>query len=36
VAFIGRRRWSVQFSPGTYRYFCDVHPTTMRKTFTVG
>jgi hypothetical protein len=36
VAFIGRRRWSVQFSSGTYRYICDRHPTTMRKTFTVG
>ena len=36
VAFTGRRRWSVQFVSGTYRYICDVHPTTMRKTFTVG
>jgi plastocyanin len=36
VAFTGRRTWSLHFSPGTYRYICDVHPTTMRKTFTVG
>jgi hypothetical protein len=36
VAFVGRRTWSVHFSPGTYRYICDVHPRTMRKTFTVG
>lgn len=36
VAFTGRRTWSVHFSPGTYRYICDVHPSTMRKTFTVG
>jgi plastocyanin len=36
VAFTGRRTWSVHFSPGTYTYLCDVHPTTMRKTFTVG
>jgi plastocyanin len=36
VAFTGRRRWSVQFSPGTYRYICDAHPNTMRKSFTVG
>ena len=36
VAFVGRRRWSVQSSPGTYTYLCDVHPSTMRRTFTVG
>ena len=36
VAFVGRRRWSVQFSPGTYRYICDTHPDTMRRSFTVG
>lgn len=35
VSFVGRRRWSVQFSPGTYRYICDTHPDTMRRTFTV-
>ncbi len=36
VAFIGRRRWSpVRLYVGTYRYFCDVHPSTMSKTFTV-
>jgi hypothetical protein len=36
LAFQGRRTWSVQFSPGTYRYICDAHPTTMRRSFTVG
>jgi hypothetical protein len=36
VAFVGRRRWSVTLSAGTYTYLCDVHPTTMRRTFTVG
>jgi plastocyanin len=35
VSFVGRRRWSVQVSPGTYTYLCDVHPSTMRRTFTV-
>jgi plastocyanin len=36
VAFTGRRTWSLHFSPGTYTYLCDVHPSTMRRTFTVG
>jgi hypothetical protein len=36
VSFVGRRRWSVTFSPGTYRYICDTHPDTMRRSFTVG
>jgi plastocyanin len=37
VAFVGRRTWTVQLSAGhTYTYLCDVHPTTMRRTFTVG
>jgi hypothetical protein len=36
VSFVGRRRWTVTVSPGTYRYFCNTHPTTMRRTFDVG
>ena len=36
VSFVGRRRWSVQFSSGTYRYLCDTHPSTMQRSFTVG
>jgi hypothetical protein len=36
VAFVGRRKWaSVQLSVGKYTFLCDVHPNTMRKTFTV-
>jgi hypothetical protein len=37
INFTGRRRWSpVRLSNGTYTFLCDRHPTTMRKTFTVG
>jgi hypothetical protein len=37
IAFVGRRKWrNLQLSSGTYRYICDVHPSTMRKSFTVG
>ncbi len=36
VSFVGRRRWTVTLSPGTYTYLCDVHPSTMRRTFNVG
>jgi hypothetical protein len=28
--------WAVRFTNGTYRFFCDTHPTTMRGSFTVG
>jgi plastocyanin len=35
VAFTGRRYWTVTLSPGTYTYLCDVHPSTMRRTFNV-
>jgi plastocyanin len=28
--------WQVQLVDGTYTYLCDVHPTSMKKTFTVG
>jgi plastocyanin len=36
VSFVGRRRWTVTVSAGTYTYFCDTHPTAMRRTFSVG
>jgi plastocyanin len=37
VAFVGRRKWrNIQLSSGTYRYICDVHPSTMRGSFSVG
>jgi hypothetical protein len=36
VPFVGRRRWTVTLSQGTYTYLCDVHPNTMRRTFSVG
>ncbi len=36
VSFVGRRRWTVTLSPGTYTYLCDVHPSKMRRTFNVG
>jgi plastocyanin len=36
VSFVGRRRWTVTLSRGTYTYICDVHPDTMRRTFSVG
>jgi plastocyanin len=36
VSFVGRRRWTVTLSQGTYTYICDVHPNTMHRTFSVG
>jgi hypothetical protein len=36
VSFMGLRRWTVTLSSGTYTYICDVHPNTMRRTFSVG
>jgi hypothetical protein len=36
ISFVGRRRWSVQLSSGTYTYLCDIHQSTMRRSFTVG
>ncbi|MFN2470257.1 MAG: hypothetical protein ABR583_04570 [Gaiellaceae bacterium] len=32
----GTVSWDVEVTDGTYTYLCDVHPTSMRKTFTVG
>jgi len=28
--------WSVSLTDGTYRFFCDAHPTSMKGSFTVG
>jgi plastocyanin len=36
VAFTGTVSWTVTFQNGTYTFFCDVHPTQMRGTFTSG
>lgn len=37
VSFVGRRKWrGLHLSNGTYEFLCDVHPTTMRGTFSVG
>jgi plastocyanin len=35
VPFTGRRRWEVTLRAGTYRYRCDPHRTTMRRSFAV-
>jgi len=32
----GDTTWSVVIIDGTYRYFCDLHPTSMRGSFTAG
>jgi plastocyanin len=36
VDFTGTVNWTVTFTNGTYTFFCDVHPTEMRGTFTAG
>jgi plastocyanin len=32
----GTTTWTVTFADGTYNYFCDAHPATMKGSFTVG
>ena len=32
----GDFNWAVTLSNGTYRFFCDAHPTLMKGSFTVG
>jgi plastocyanin len=32
----GKKLWTVTFAAGTYSFLCDVHPTTLRGSFTVG
>jgi len=36
VSDIGSQTWNVTFTDGTYKFQCDIHPTTMKGTFTVG
>jgi plastocyanin len=36
VEFIGEATWHVTFRDGAYAFLCDVHPTSMRGTFTAG
>jgi plastocyanin len=36
VETTGDTTWNVVVIDGTYRYFCDAHPTTMRGSFTAG
>jgi plastocyanin len=35
VAFVGTRSWTVTLRPGSYRYFCDPHRSSMRGSFRV-
>jgi hypothetical protein len=36
VEFVGQTTWTVTFTDGTYLYHCDVMPTVMFGSFTVG
>jgi hypothetical protein len=36
VEAVGVKTFSVTFADGTYTYLCDLHPTQMKGTFTVG
>src|SRR5262249_55250047 len=36
VTEIGSQTWNVTFTDGTYKFLCDIHPTTMKGRFTVG
>jgi plastocyanin len=36
TTFTGDVTWQVTFRDGTYTFLCDVHPTSMRGTFTAG
>jgi plastocyanin len=36
VVDTGSVDWAVKLVDGTYTFLCDVHPTSMKKTFTVG
>jgi plastocyanin len=35
IDFIGTRTWRLTLQVGTYKFRCDVHPKTMRGSFTV-
>src|SRR5207237_8804393 len=32
----GESNWDITLTDGTYRFFCDAHPTIMKGSFTVG
>jgi plastocyanin len=36
VEFTGEVTWKVTLQDGSYAFFCDVHPTSMRGSFTAG
>jgi hypothetical protein len=36
VTDTGQQTWNVTFTNGTYKFVCDIHPTTMKGSFTVG
>jgi plastocyanin len=36
VTGTGDSTWDVTLANGTYRFFCDAHPTSMKGSFTVG
>jgi len=36
VTEVGQQDWTVTFTDGTYKFQCDIHPTTMKGSFTVG
>lgn len=36
VTDVGKQDWTVTFTNGTYKFVCDIHPTTMKGSFTVG
>lgn len=36
VDFIGKVSWTVTFKDGVYMYLCDVHPVSLRGSFTAG
>ena len=36
VTDIGSQTWDVTFTDGAYKFQCDIHPTTMKGSFTVG
>jgi len=36
VEFVGKMTFTITLQDGTYRYVCDVHPVSLRGSFTVG
>jgi plastocyanin len=35
VSFVGNKTWTVTLKPGTYRYVCDPHASSMKGSFKV-